>query len=62
MDITSINENMGDADRVIRTLLAVTFVLAFFNHLITGAIGIGLLAVSVAFLPRPSSASALCIR
>ena len=40
MNITNINVNMGKADRIIRTLLAVIFASAYFNGLTSGILGI----------------------
>ena len=50
MDITNIKENMGNADRVIRSVAAVIFVAAFFNGITSGTAGIISLAVAVIFL------------
>lgn len=46
----NIIENMGSADRLIRTLLAVIFVAAFFNGITTGILGVASLFVACIFL------------
>ena len=50
MDITNINENMGNADRVFRALLAVVAAAAYFNGLTSGVFGILTLVVTWVFL------------
>jgi hypothetical protein len=42
--------NMGNADRIIRTLIALTFAVLYFSGVIDGTVGIILLIVSVIFL------------
>jgi len=41
---------MGNADRLIRTLLAVLFVVLYFTSTVTGTIGIVLLVIGAIFL------------
>jgi len=43
-------KNMGAADRVIRFLIAVAFIVAWFAHLVTGTIGIVLLVIAGVFI------------
>jgi len=43
-------KNMGNADRLIRTLLAVLFVVLYFTSTVTGTIGIVLLVIGAIFL------------
>lgn len=45
-----ITKNMGTADRIIRSLLAITFLLLYINGVTTGTIGIVLVVVSLVFL------------
>lgn len=42
--------NMGGADRIIRTLLAVVIAALYFSNLITGTLGLVLLILAVVFL------------
>jgi uncharacterized MAPEG superfamily protein len=42
--------NLGNADRLIRVLLAVFFAVLFFNHLVTGVAGAVLIILAVVFL------------
>ena len=46
----NIHENMGNADRIIRTLLAVIFAAAYFNGFTSGIVGIISLVMAWAFL------------
>lgn len=43
-------KNMGTADRIIRTLLAVLFAVLYFTTVITGTLGIVLMVLAVVFL------------
>jgi len=43
-------KNMGTIDKVIRILVAVVFVALYFMQVVTGTIGIVLLALAVVFL------------
>ncbi len=45
-----LNKNMGTADRLIRTLLAVVFAVLYFTGILPGSLGIILLVVGVIFL------------
>ncbi len=46
MDIRHINENMGNGDRLIRAVVAVVIVAAYFNFVIGGMAGIILLILT----------------
>jgi hypothetical protein len=43
-------KNMGTTDRVIRIILAIVFGVLYFNHTVTGTLGIVLLVLGVVFL------------
>lgn len=43
-------KNMGAADRIIRTILAVLFAVLYFTNVITGTLGIVLMVLAVVFL------------
>lgn len=43
-------KNMGNADRIIRTLLAIVFAVLYFTNTITGTVGIILLVLAIIFL------------
>lgn len=43
-------KNMGTIDKVIRILIAVVIAILFFAHVITGVLGIVLLALAVIFV------------
>lgn len=43
-------KNMGTADRVIRIVIAVLFVVLFFTHVVTGVWGYVLLALAAIFI------------
>lgn len=43
-------KNMGSADRIIRVLIAATVAFLYFGNVITGIVGIVLLALSVIFV------------
>lgn len=43
-------KNMGNADRILRTLLAVVFAILYYTGVISGTIGIILVVLSVVFL------------
>ena len=45
-----LNRNMGTADRIIRTILAVIFAGLYFTGVIPGLVGLILLALSAVFL------------
>ncbi len=42
--------NMGTADRIIRVIIAAVFAYLYFGGIVTGALGILLLALAVIFL------------
>ncbi|MFI5135279.1 MAG: DUF2892 domain-containing protein [Chitinophagales bacterium] len=46
----NIKDNMGNIDRIIRSIAAVIFVVSFFQGFTSGASGIALLFVSIYFL------------
>ena len=50
MNLINIKENMGNVDRIIRATIAVIFVTAFYNGIISGPFGNISLAVAVIFL------------
>ena len=50
MNITNIKENIGNIDRIVRVLLAIFFIVAYLHGVISGVVGIILLAVAVGFL------------
>lgn len=43
-------KNMGNADRIIRVLLALVFAFIYFNGILTGIAGLVLLVLGVVFL------------
>ena len=43
-------KNMGTADRAIRALTALVIIVLYFTNVITGWLGIGLIALSTIFL------------
>lgn len=43
-------KNMGSADKIIRIILAVVFVILYFTNLISGVLGILLIVFAVTFL------------
>jgi len=43
-------KNMGNADKIIRTILAIAIVILFFTKVISGTLGWVLLALAVVFL------------
>lgn len=43
-------KNMGNADRIIRAIIALTIAVLYFSGIITGTVGIILLIVSMIFL------------
>ena len=43
-------KNMGNADKVVRVLIAAAIAIAYFTHLITGTLGIILLILGAVFL------------
>ena len=43
-------KNMGTADKIIRVIIAAIFLTLYFTNVITGTIGIVLIALSVIFL------------
>jgi len=43
-------KNMGTADRFIRTVLAIVFIYLYYTNVVTGALGIALLAIGGIFL------------
>jgi uncharacterized membrane protein len=45
-----VKKNMGNADKIIRTILAIVIVILFFTKVISGTLGWVLLALAVVFL------------
>lgn len=43
-------KNMGTADRFIRTILAIVFIYLYYTNVVTGALGIAILAIGGIFL------------
>lgn len=43
-------KNMGKTDRLIRTILAILFLVLYFTHTVSGTLGIVLLVLAVVFL------------
>ena len=43
-------KNMGTADKIIRVIIAAIFLTLYFTNVITGTVGIVLIALSVIFL------------
>jgi hypothetical protein len=43
-------KNMGNADRIIRILVAVVFAVLYFTHVVTGTLGIILLVLGAVFV------------
>ncbi|MEQ8363110.1 MAG: DUF2892 domain-containing protein [Cyclobacteriaceae bacterium] len=43
-------KNMGNADRIIRTIIVLIFVALYYTGTVTGLIGISLIILSVVFL------------
>ncbi len=43
-------KNMGNADRIIRTIIAVTIALLYYYNVISGTLGIVLLVLAAVFL------------
>ena len=43
-------KNMGNADRIIRTIIAVVIAVLYFTNVISGTLGIVLLVLAVVFL------------
>lgn len=43
-------KNMGIADKVIRTIIAIVFLTLYFTNVLTGTLGIVLIALSIVFL------------
>lgn len=43
-------KNMGKMDRIIRTVLAVLFIVLFLTKVVTGTLGVFLLVLAVVFL------------
>jgi uncharacterized membrane protein len=43
-------KNVGNSDRIIRSLIAVTIIILYFTSIITGTIGIVLLALAAVFV------------
>ena len=58
MNIMNLKENMGAADRLIRTVLAVIFVAAYFNEVTSGLAGLASIIISTIFLA--TSISGVC--
>lgn len=44
------NKNMGNADRIVRTVLAILFGVLYFTGTVSGTLGIVLIALGVIFL------------
>lgn len=45
-----LNKNMGTADRIIRLVLALAFLVLYFGGFVTGVLGIVLLVLAVVFI------------
>lgn len=45
-----LNKNMGQADRIIRLILAAIFVILYFTGTVSGALGVILLVLAVIFV------------
>jgi drug/metabolite transporter (DMT)-like permease len=58
MDIMNLKENMGTADRLIRAVLAVIFVVAYFNGFTSGWAGLASIILATIFLG--TSISGVC--
>ena len=43
-------KNMGTIDRIVRVIIAIVIAALYFNHVITGTVGIVLLILSAVFL------------
>ncbi|MBC7487789.1 MAG: DUF2892 domain-containing protein [Cytophagaceae bacterium] len=43
-------KNMGGFDRISRTIIALVIIALFFNHIISGTLGIMLIILSVVFI------------
>lgn len=43
-------KNMGQADRIIRTIAAIILLVLYFSNVITGTLGIVLLVIAIVFL------------
>ncbi|VBB45806.1 conserved hypothetical protein [uncultured Paludibacter sp.] len=43
-------KNMGQTDRIIRTIVAVVLIILFFTKVVTGTLGIILLILAIVFL------------
>ena len=43
-------KNMGNADRIIRLIIAATLATLYYNHIISGVLGIVLLVAAVIFI------------
>lgn len=43
-------KNMGTADRTIRIILGIVFGILYFNHTVTGTLGIVLLVLGIVFI------------
>jgi hypothetical protein len=43
-------KNMGNADKIIRTVIAVVFAVLYFTNMITGTLGIVLMVLAAVFL------------
>ena len=50
MNIMNLKENMGTADRLIRAVLAVIFVVAYFNGVTSGLTGFASIVLATIFL------------
>jgi len=58
MNIMNLKENMGTADRLVRAVLAVIFVAAYFNGVTSGWAGLASLVLATIFLA--TSISGVC--
>jgi uncharacterized membrane protein HdeD (DUF308 family) len=43
-------KNMGNSDRIIRSVLGIVFGILYFTHTVTGTLGIVLLVLGIVFL------------
>ena len=43
-------KNMGNADRIIRLMAAITIAILYFSNIISGVLGIVLLVISIVFV------------
>lgn len=46
----NISKNMGNVDRISRTIIALVLITLFFNNIISGTLGIVLIILSIVFI------------